>query len=123
MDLDVAEGPHVRGEFGACRDGQGTAETFNNSGNPPLSDPRNASSPAWWLSGLGEREIGEIAQYLGSLDEEERALSGTEAQDRWAKWMQWPPATVNNRARDVIEVLKESGKSAEVVPAQQRSYE
>ena len=94
--------------------GQDIPEKFKHCRHPHPNHPANAPSQTWWIAGLGEREIAEIARYLGALDEEEQQADGMEARmpGRWMEWMEWPLEVIKDRGKDVMGVLKEAAEKA-----------
>jgi len=97
IDLDHGEGSDSGCDEGECRH--------------PQNHPANVLSPTWWIAGIGEREITEIARHLDALDKEEWWANGMDfrmAEGRWMKWMEWPLEIVRDRGKDVMEMLKEA---------------
>lgn len=71
-DYDSGDGYCTSGEFKHC---------------VPHNHPANTSSPTWWIAGVGEREIVEIARHLDALDEGERFANRMEPRIVEGRWM------------------------------------
>jgi len=117
---EVRVGENVCGVLGMDLDHDGGSDSGGDGDDgecrpPPPNHPANALSPTWWIAGVGEREITEIARYLDALDKEEWWADRIEVpivQGRWMKLMEWPLEIIKNGGKDVVGMLKERVQQA-----------